>query len=59
MPRKYTFGEGTFIPDEFLIKNCGKYALMQLRKLIDSLLDREGVFLTAEGVTKEYKWMST
>lgn len=55
MPKKFSYGEGTVIPDRFLIKNCGKYALEQLEVVIDGLLERGTKFLTAKELASK-KW---
>lgn len=47
MEASYNFGEATVIPDEFITKNCGDYALEQLDVLIGTL-QKEGIeFVTA------------
>ena len=56
MPKKFHYGEGTVIPDRFLVKNCGKYALKQLEILIDYLLKEKANFVTAEEIAKNFKW---
>jgi len=48
MPDKFRYGEGTVIPDEYLIKNCGDYALRQLEVIIDGLFSRNIKFITAK-----------
>ena len=42
------YGEGTVIPDPFIVKNCGPYAVEQLDKLIGELLSRGTQFLQAK-----------
>lgn len=48
------YGEGSVIPDPFIVKNCGDYALKQLDQLIGRLQDMGAEFLTcralAEGI---------
>ena len=39
-------GEGTVIPDPFLIKNCGPYALEQFGLLVEGLQERGAEFTT-------------
>jgi len=56
LPDKFRFAEGVVIPDNYLIKNCGDYAVKQLDILIDSLKDKGAVFKTAEEIYKDYKW---
>ncbi|MFA6175106.1 MAG: polysaccharide deacetylase family protein [Phycisphaerae bacterium] len=41
------FGEGSVLPDPFIVKNCGKYALEQLDILIGLLKDKNAVFKRA------------
>ena len=41
------FGEGAVLPDPFIVKNCGKYALEQLDILIGLLKDKDAVFKRA------------
>ncbi len=50
MPSEFHFGEGTVIPDPFLIKNCGEYALEQLGVLISCLKERSARFTTAKAL---------
>lgn len=47
MPEKYHYGEGTVVPDPFLVKNCGQYAVEQLGELIRLLKRRSACFMTA------------
>lgn len=47
MEESYNFGEATVMPDSFITKNCGDYALEQLNILISRLI-KDGVqFVTA------------
>ena len=47
LPKKFHFGEGTVIPDPFIIKNCGQKALEELERLIVGLRKTyESEFLT-------------
>jgi peptidoglycan/xylan/chitin deacetylase (PgdA/CDA1 family) len=39
--------EGSVLPDEYLIKNCGDYALAQLERLIDYLKSMDAIFMEA------------
>jgi peptidoglycan/xylan/chitin deacetylase (PgdA/CDA1 family) len=48
--------EGSVLPEEYLIKNCGDYALTQLEKLIDCLKSMEAVFMEARELAE--KWDS-
>lgn len=48
MAESYNFGEATVIPDEFITKNCGDYALEQLEIVIRTLQDEGVKFVTAE-----------
>ncbi len=49
------YGEGSVIPDQFCVKNCGMYALEQLAAVIDVLLTRGAVFHTAGGLAMQWK----
>ena len=44
------FGEGAVLPDPFIVKNCGKYALEQLDLLISQLKDRGAEFKCAKDI---------
>ena len=48
------YGEGSVIPDPFIVKNCGDYALKQLDRLIGQLQDMSAKFLTCRALAKEY-----
>ena len=52
MEKSYNFGEVTVIPDEFITKNCGDVALVELAKLIDGLTTMGAEFVTAHELTK-------
>ena len=39
--------EGSVLPDEYLIKNCGDYALAQLERLINYLKSMDAIFMEA------------
>jgi len=41
------FGEGSVLPDPFIVKNCGPYALEQFDLLLGGLRDRGAAFRTA------------
>ncbi len=49
------YGEATVIPDPFIVKNCGDYALRQLGLLIDQLKDRGATFQTAAECAAEWR----
>ena len=49
------FGEGGVFPDPFLIKGCGEYCLRQIEILIDWLLYKGAVFLTAGACARNWK----
>jgi hypothetical protein len=49
------FGEGGVFPDPFLVKGCGEYCLNQIEILIDWLLSKEAVFLTAGACARKWK----
>lgn len=44
------YGEGTVIPDQFMVEGCGDYALEQLGVLIDVLQARGAEFVTCRGL---------
>jgi len=49
MPRGLIhYGEGSVMPDEFITRNCGDYALKQLRELIKLLKSISSQFFTAK-----------
>lgn len=54
MPSEFHFGEGSVVPDPFLIQNCGDYALQQLEALVDGLKERSARFLTARALAAEW-----
>ncbi|MDH7571206.1 MAG: polysaccharide deacetylase family protein [Armatimonadota bacterium] len=54
MASEYHFGEGTVIPDPFITKNCGPYALQQLEDLIVRLQHFGASFATARSLAE--KW---
>jgi peptidoglycan/xylan/chitin deacetylase (PgdA/CDA1 family) len=47
MKSSFNFGEATVIPDEFITKNCGDRALLELGLLIDKLKELKSEFHTA------------
>jgi len=49
--------EGCVLPEEYLIKNCGDYALMQLEKLVDYLKSRRAEFLEARELAAKWDAM--
>ena len=55
MAPQYHFGEGTVVPDPFLIANCGDYALEQLGVLVDRLQERGAAFTTAKALAAEWR----
>lgn len=54
MQEQYHYGEGAVVPDYFLVKNCGDYALEQLGELIDALAERDARFVTAAQMAAEW-----
>lgn len=48
------YGEGAVLPDPFLVKNCGAYALEQMEELIVQLKARSARFLTAAECAREW-----
>jgi len=55
MAAEYHFGEGSVIPDPFIVKNCGDYALEQLGVLVDLLKERKAEFTTARALAEAWK----
>ena len=53
-PRSMHIGEGTVIPDEFIIENCGPYALDQFAGVIDGLLERGAEFVTCRRIAEQW-----
>ena len=49
------YGEGSVLPDPFLVKNCGEVALRELDRLLEMLEDRGASFVTAAGICEEYR----
>jgi len=49
------YGEGSVLPDPFLVKNCGEVALRELDRLLEMLEDRGASFVTAAGLCEEYR----
>ena len=54
MEKSYNFGEGTVIPEPFIIENCGDVALVELGKLIDGLTALGAKFTTARELTEVF-----
>ncbi|NLO05631.1 MAG: polysaccharide deacetylase family protein [candidate division WS1 bacterium] len=54
MPTQMHYGEGTVVPDYFLVENCGDYALEQLAALMDRLTDRGARYMTAAGLAESW-----
>jgi hypothetical protein len=54
MPESMYLGEGTVIPDPFLVKNCGPYALQQFALLIEGLQERGADFTTCREMAETY-----
>jgi len=54
VPASYTYGEGTVVPDPFLVKNCGDYAFEQLGELMKGLAARGASFSTARDLAAEW-----
>jgi len=59
MPEQMHYGEGTVIPDPFITKNCGDYALRQLDELIRELQSMDAAFSTAEGLAASWDKISS
>jgi peptidoglycan-N-acetylglucosamine deacetylase len=56
MPEKIHYGEGSVIPEKFIVKNCGDYALEQLTKLIDIFISDGVSFVTARDIASNFNW---
>lgn len=55
MPRGLIhYGEGSVMPDEYITRNCGDYALNQLEKLIKLLKSLECQFFTAKKLAERW-----
>jgi peptidoglycan/xylan/chitin deacetylase (PgdA/CDA1 family) len=52
MPKEIHAGEGTSIPDPFIVENCGEAALCNLRELIQRLKDAGAEFYRADEFAK-------
>ena len=56
MPSQFHYGEGTVVPDRFLIENCGPEAVSQLDSLIRQLKDEYSAeFDTAGGLAEGWR----
>lgn len=47
------YGEGTVIPDPFIVKNCGQYALEQLGIFVKEMKGRGARFATCEQLARQ------
>jgi peptidoglycan/xylan/chitin deacetylase (PgdA/CDA1 family) len=54
MPESMYLGEGTVIPDPFLLKNCGPYALQQFALTIEGLQSRGAEFTTCRQLAEAW-----
>lgn len=54
-PESMYLGEGTVVPEPFLIQNCGPYALEQFGLLIDGLQARGGEFTTCKRLAESWQ----
>lgn len=54
MPTQMHYGEGTVVPDYFLVENCGPYALEQLGALMELLRGRGAAFTTARDLAASW-----
>lgn len=55
-PEKMHVGEGWVVPDPFIVKNCGPYALEQFEALLSGLIERGAVFMTCRDLAAEPRW---
>jgi peptidoglycan/xylan/chitin deacetylase (PgdA/CDA1 family) len=58
MPKSFHYGEGTVVPDPFLVENCGEYALEQLEALINALAERSTDFCMARALAADWSHIS-
>ena len=49
------YGEGSVLPDPFLVENCGRVALDELDRLLRLLKERGASFVTAAGLCEAYQ----
>ncbi len=54
MPESMYLGEGTVVPEPFLIANCGDYAREQFGLLLDALQERGAQFLTCRELAERW-----
>ncbi len=54
MPTELHYGEGSVVPDYFLVENCGDYALEQLGVLMDLLSERGAEYTTAQRLAESW-----
>ncbi len=54
MPESMFLGEGTVVPDPFLIKNCGPYALEQFALMLEGLQARGAEFTTCRDLAERW-----
>ncbi len=56
LPKRFHYGEGTVIPDTFIVKNCGQKALTELGRFITGLNKEFGAeFLTCRQLAGKYQ----
>jgi len=55
-PEKMHVGEGWVVPDPFIVKNCGPYALEQFGLLLDGLVARGATFATCRELAADPRW---
>ncbi len=55
-PDRMHVGEGFVVPDPFIVKNCGPYALQQFEVLLDALTARGAVFSTCRDLSADPRW---
>ena len=46
------YGEGSVVPDPYLIKNCGDYAVEQMDRLFEMLQERGAQFFQARQIAE-------
>ncbi len=48
------YGEGSVLPDPFIVENCGDVAAREMDKLMSMLSERGATYTTAESIAREF-----
>jgi len=51
------FGEGSVIPDNFIVKNCGRVMVREFKKIVDALEKMGAEFMSARTLARKWKTM--